>query len=118
MQRSSANGNGAIPNKVLAWAIVAVSVVAAPVSMLWMQRAADEEHRREILDLRDRVHAATLDAMRERIAGQDEVLQREMRLLDAATRETIAGLKEAYKELHAFTASRAIFQADTVKGTP
>ena len=115
MAGEPANGNG-IPNRILAWAIALVAAGAALFFPLKERQDSHEAHTREILALRDQVHAANIRALEARISGQDAVLQREMRLLDDAQRERLEGLERAYTELHGFILGRVRLEADSVKG--
>jgi len=81
--------NGAIPTRVLGWSLSAVLGLAVVVVPLYDRIGAQAEHAKEVLALRDRVHEAVQAELRALVRGQDEVLQREMRLLVDALRAKI-----------------------------
>lgn len=94
MAENGTNGNGgSVPNRVIAWACAIFFAGAAVVAPLYARIGSNEEHVREVLDLRSRVSEAVQEALKAKIEGQDLVLQREMRLLNDATAARIAGVE-------------------------
>lgn len=85
MSAATTNGNGAIPNKVLGWAVAGLAVVGGPFWVLWGR-----------MDVMESTLAAHRDTIRAAMAGQDVMLQREMQ---AGDRETLLRAENA--RLHA-----------------